>query len=39
MRWPFCAAPGAIEKEFAFAGVARERCGALELRVCFGEAA
>jgi hypothetical protein len=34
-----CARPGAAEQEFAFACVARERCGALELHLCLGEAA
>src|SRR5216684_165924 len=39
LRRPCCAGLGAIEEEFAFACVARERCGALELRPCLGEAA
>ena len=34
----FCAGSGAVEQEVAFACVARERCGALELRFGFGEA-
>jgi hypothetical protein len=29
---------GACEEEFAFAGVTGEGCGALELRLCVGEA-
>jgi len=36
---PFCAPSGAVEQKFALACVARERCGALELRLCLGEAA
>ena len=30
--------PGTVEQEFGLACVARERCGALELRLCVGEA-
>jgi hypothetical protein len=35
----FCAGSSAVEQEVAFAGVAREGCGALELCSGFGEAA
>jgi hypothetical protein len=39
LRLPSRARQGTVEQESAFACVARERCGVLELRLCFGEAA